>query len=235
MSSKELDFRETILKHEKKKRRKERKLKEREQKRVKALNGEDGSSLGTADPTSTQTPGGSEEDDDSRSKSASSSSDSDTKEGTADEARHHNTPGGAKRDSMSSKPDGGDGVSSVSSRQNKTERNHYILRSAIDEKYIPNSIKNLRHAANFIFMILILLAIIFYVVRFSLFGLINQNIHNIHNSESRLNYIIDITLRTRTLILVNNNYLVLNDTERAALLNVTISELRNSATALKIA
>ncbi len=69
----------------------------------------------------------------------------------------------------------------------------------------------------------------------SLFGLINQNIKNIHNSESRLSYIIDITLRTRTLILENAHYLELNSTENATLYNTTINELRSSATALKIA
>jgi hypothetical protein len=84
-------------------------------------------------------------------------------------------------------------------------------------------------------LILLLLSIIYYVIQISLFGLINQNIKNIHNSESRLNYIIDITLRTRTLILLNNDYLVLNQTEKDALLNVTIAELRKSATELKIA
>jgi len=31
----------------------------------------------------------------------------------------------------------------------------------------------------------------------------SQNIKNIHNSEQRLNYIIDITLRTRTLVIAN--------------------------------
>ena len=69
----------------------------------------------------------------------------------------------------------------------------------------------------------------------SLFDLINQNIKNIHNSEQRLSYIIDITLRSRTLILQNNDYLFLNQTEKDQLYNVTISELRNSATELKLA
>ena len=49
-------------------------------------------------------------------------------------------------------------ISSVTTRQNKTERNHYILRMAIDEMYIPTSIKNLRNAANVIFFILTALA-----------------------------------------------------------------------------
>ena len=53
--------------------------------------------------------------------------------------------------------DDGD-VSSVSTRRSKTERNHYILRTAIDEKYVPRSIMNLRYAAYLIFLILALLA-----------------------------------------------------------------------------
>jgi hypothetical protein len=50
-----------------------------------------------------------------------------------------------------------------------------------------------------------------------------------------LSYIIDITLRTRTLILENNNYLYLNSSENATLYNATIDELRSSATELKMA
>lgn len=76
---------------------------------------------------------------------------------------------------------------------------------------------------------------IFYVIQISLFNLINDNIGNIHNSEERLSYIIDITLRTRTLILLNGGYLELNDTAYADLLNTTLGDLRNSATNLKIA
>jgi hypothetical protein len=49
--------------------------------------------------------------------------------------------------------------------------------------------------------------VVFYSIQLSLFDLINQNIKNIHNSEQRLSYIIDITLRSRTLILMNSNYL----------------------------
>lgn len=71
-----------------------------------------------------------------------------------------------------------------------------------------------------------------------MFSLINQNIKNIHNSEQRLSYIIDITLRSRTLILMNNNYLTsvnTNQTARDLLYNQTIEELRSSATLLKVA
>ena len=111
LSSKELDFRETILKFEKKKRRKERKIKEREQKRIKALNGEDGSSMGTGDPASTATPGASEDDDETHSKSSVSSSESESKDGAADE---HGDRTSGKSSSIPKQE--ADGVSSVSSR-----------------------------------------------------------------------------------------------------------------------
>ncbi len=53
-----------------------------------------------------------------------------------------------------------------------------------------------------------------------------------------MSFIIDIMLRTRTLILMNNDYLtnvIGNQTERNILYNTTIGALRSSATLLKIA
>jgi hypothetical protein len=44
---------------------------------------------------------------------------------------------------------------------------------AIDEKYIPSSIKNLRYAAYMIFSILTLLAVVYYVIQISLYDKIN--------------------------------------------------------------
>jgi hypothetical protein len=96
-------------------------------------------------------------------------------------------------------------MSSQATLKSKSERNHAILRLAIDEKFIPNSIKNLKLAANIMFFLLLTLAAIYYIIQIQLFNNINQNIKNIHNSELRLNYIIDISLRTRTLILQNGN------------------------------
>jgi hypothetical protein len=74
---------------------------------------------------------------------------------------------------------------------------------------------------------------VYYVIQISLYDKINQNIKNIDNSEQRLNYIIDITLRTRTLILVNRGYEKESPANLSALVNSTISELRSAATNLK--
>jgi hypothetical protein len=105
----------------------------------------------TAEGSAATTAGGDDEDETHSKSSVASSSDSDTKDHATDE---HDRNSGKSSDI----PKQEDGISSVSSRQNKTERNHYILRTAIDEKYIPSSIKNLRLAANFIFLILLLLS-----------------------------------------------------------------------------
>ena len=56
---------------------------------------------------------------------------------------------------------------------------------------------------------------------------------NIHNSEQRLSYIIDITLRTRTLSVANGGYINSTQANINTLVNTTITELRSSATKLK--
>jgi hypothetical protein len=74
-------------------------------------------------------------------------------------------PGQKKLSRKSSLREHDDGdVSSVSTRRSKTERNHYILRMAIDEKYVPRSIRNLRYAAYLIFVVLGLLSVVYYVI-----------------------------------------------------------------------
>ena len=71
------------------------------------------------------------------------------------------------------------------------------------------------------------------MIQISLLGSINTNIKNINNSEQRHNFMIDITLRTRNLIMLNEGLLVLNSTERANFLNTTINKLRDSSTNLR--
>jgi len=78
---------------------------------------------------------------------------------------------------------------------------------AIDEQYIPASIKRLQFFSYGIFGALLLLSVVYYIIQISLFNNINQNIKNIHYSEQRLNFIIDINLRIRTLILINRGYI----------------------------
>lgn len=54
----------------------------------------------------------------------------------------------------------------------------------------------------------------FYTIQTSSFEKMNLNMGNIHNSEARLHYVIDITLRTRTLVTLNQNMLNLTEQEK---------------------
>ena len=154
LSSKELDFRETILKNEKKKKRKEKRLLERQQRKIRTNNTDDAlaGATTTGEGGSTKSEDDEDEEEESQTKSNAPSEDSDS----VDPA---NLSGGSKSGDRSKNPkQETDGISSVTTKQTRVERNLYILRLAIDEKFIPQSIKNLRYAANVIFVILLLLA-----------------------------------------------------------------------------
>jgi hypothetical protein len=108
-------------------------MKEKELKKLRAINGEDGTTDGGDTPG--HTPGG-DDDDDEKSSTPSSSSES------SDDSKDNSKPGQSqankKLNRKTSLRDNDDGdISSVSTRRSKTERNHYILRTAIDEKYVP--------------------------------------------------------------------------------------------------
>ena len=135
-------------------------MKERELKKQKAINGGDTPTDGAAPTTN---PDGDDDDDEedqtsdtpSVSESSDDSSDDGVKQGVAQKNKNLKK---SKRDN-----DQGD-VSSLSTRKTKTERNHYILRSAIDEKFVPNSVVNLRYAAYLVCFMLALLASKFLII-----------------------------------------------------------------------
>lgn len=103
---------------------------EKQQKKIKQVNGEDGQASGSGDPSSAKGAGSEDDDDDdddSDSKSAASD-DSDSNDGLHSKSQD---------DSKTNKKGETDGISSVTTKQTKAERNLYILRIAIDEKFIP--------------------------------------------------------------------------------------------------
>ena len=105
-------------------------------KKVKSHSTEEG-----ADGSDTGTKRGSEDDEDAGTTSSSSESSSSSSDDSKGGGRGKTLPGQKKLSRKSSLRENDDGdVSSVSTRKSKTERNHYILRMAIDEKYVPRSI-----------------------------------------------------------------------------------------------
>ena len=134
LSSKELDFRETVLKFERKKKRKEKRMLERQQRKMRA-NNPNGTEEGK-DPGSASTPGNGDDDDeddddDSQTKSSGGPSDE-------EDSKDQTSMSRSQRDSSKNQgKNEGDGISSVTTKQTRAERNLYILRMAIDEKFIP--------------------------------------------------------------------------------------------------
>jgi hypothetical protein len=55
-------------------------------------------------------------------------------------------------------------VSSIASSIQSQARTFFTLRAAIDEKFVPRSILNLRIVANLVWLIVILLAVVYYVI-----------------------------------------------------------------------
>ena len=81
------------------------------------------------------------------------------------------------------------------------------MRQAIDEKFVPLSIKNLRVVANFVWVIILLLSIVYYAIQFTLFNEIKAYIAIIINSEKRVNDIMNLNLDIDDIALINEGYL----------------------------
>ena len=125
--------------HIEKRQKKERKIKDKELKKLRQLNGGDEGS-GEGGTARTSAPG-SDEDEELKSSEASSSSSSSSSDSSPEKGGTPTPSGQKKINRKASLRENDDGdVSSVSTRRSKTERNHYILRTAIDEKYVPRSI-----------------------------------------------------------------------------------------------
>ena len=101
-------------------------------------------------------------------------------------------------------------MSSIASSIYSQTRSYFGLRNAIDEKFIPLSIKNLKFVANFLFLGLLALDISQFVIQQRLFSEVNRNIDNIHYSEQRIDEIIDLNLRIQNLRFLNEG--ILNQT-----------------------
>lgn len=139
---------------------------------------------------------------------------------------------------------GGD-VSSVASSMYSQMRSYFTLRNSIDEKFVPLSIKNLKNVAGIVFFALLVLNITQFAIQRSLFEQVNQNIQNIHHSESRISHIIDINLRIQNLRFLNEGLLSkaffykLNETqyrmEQNELLLISATALQDAQTSLSLA
>eukprot|EP01022_Parablepharisma_sp_SALTPOND_P033229 TRINITY_DN88328_c0_g1_i1.p1 TRINITY_DN88328_c0_g1~~TRINITY_DN88328_c0_g1_i1.p1 ORF type:complete len:1059 (-),score=118.88 TRINITY_DN88328_c0_g1_i1:1723-4899(-) len=123
-----------------------------------------------------------------------------------------------------------------------TIRSYYSIRAAIDERYVPKSIKNMNYMTIFMFVLLLGLAIAYYASEFSLYSSIQDNIKNIQYSEERKNSLIDINLNVKTLVMVSKDnketnealsLLDMSSTDKTALAIQSKANLTLSALSLK--
>ena len=87
-----------------------------------------------------------------------------------------------------------------------TVRSNYSIRAAIDENYIPQSIRNMNYMTIFMFFLLLGLTILYYVLQLSLYSDINDNIKNIEYSEERKYYLMDVNSHLKILLLIDSRF-----------------------------
>ena len=83
---------------------------------------------------------------------------------------------------------------------------HYSLRSAIDERYIPSSIRNITYATNIIYFFIIGMAIASFVYQAVIYNGIKKNIVNINGCQDRVMGIINIAVILNNLLALNMDY-----------------------------
>eukprot|EP01022_Parablepharisma_sp_SALTPOND_P025580 TRINITY_DN59_c0_g4_i1.p1 TRINITY_DN59_c0_g4~~TRINITY_DN59_c0_g4_i1.p1 ORF type:complete len:1310 (-),score=185.18 TRINITY_DN59_c0_g4_i1:24185-28114(-) len=177
----EIKLRRALLANEKKKRHKEKKKGKRDKKKRRKR----------------------DKDDDDKSDNDTSKADDKSDEEKKDDEESEES----EEDDSSDDDENQETQSSVTSGSTgSTIRSFYSLRAAIDEKFTPPSIRNLRCTANIVFLLLLSLAIVYFVMQTILFSKINQNIKNIRYSENRLNYLFDINLHTTKMMLITADY-----------------------------
>ena len=86
-----------------------------------------------------------------------------------------------------------------------TARSFYSLRAAIDEKFTPPSIKMLKCTANIVFLLVMSVAVVYFVIQVVIFSKIKKNIKNIRYSENRYNYALQLDQSLIKLIFLNIN------------------------------
>ncbi len=76
----------------------------------------------------------------------------------------------------------------------KTEHFYRILRSAIDDNYVPQSIKSLKYVVMIIIMMLISMSWLFFSFELQMYDNFHKVINDYYLSEKRFNYVLESNL-----------------------------------------
>ena len=80
----------------------------------------------------------------------------------------------------------------TNSSMGSTRGSYYTLRAAIDEKYVPRSIRNIGYLIVLVFLLLFVMAIVFFVMKYLLYNNLETNIQNVKYSETRIDKLINL-------------------------------------------
>lgn len=86
-------------------------------------------------------------------------------------------------------------MSSIASSIFSQTRSFYSLRSAIDERFVPVAIRNLKLTSYVLFVVLVALYSTWFGIQLQLNTQMQQNVLDIKYSEGRVRSLIDLNLR----------------------------------------
>ena len=136
----------------------------------------------------------------SRSRSRRSESSNEAKDGEKNDTRKQ-----SNNDDLQIMMDEGE-VSSIASSIQSQTRTYFSLRQAIDEKFVPVSIKNLKGAANVVWLSILIISVVYFIIQLTLFNNIKYFIDIVGNSEKRTLEMIKINSKIYDISLINENY-----------------------------
>lgn len=85
-------------------------------------------------------------------------------------------------------------------------RSLYSLRAAIDEEYIPPSIRSIRYALGLIFLVILSISICYFTIELVLYGRLQQSVDNISHVKDRFENIVNINLHTLDMMIISADY-----------------------------
>ena len=106
----------------------------------------------------------------------------------------------------SKEENGGDNESITSTSTGATLRATYSIRAAIDEKHIPDSIRNINFMTIFMFVLLLALAIGYFVLEIKSYSNMNKLVKDVRYSEDRKFALIEINLNLKALLLLDSRF-----------------------------
>jgi len=80
------------------------------------------------------------------------------------------------------------------------------LRTALDEKFVPKSLRNLKYIGILVFLLLLVISIVYFVVQTILYNKLNKNIQSINYSEERIATLFNINFFVTKMIVLSADY-----------------------------